>query len=79
MDWSYALTSSEERTLWERLSIFPGSCDLSAIEGVCGDKRLPSEEVFDALDGLVSSLERLHDLDELHLVHRVEEVHPGDT
>ena len=53
LDWSYALTSSEERTLWERLSVFPGSCDLSAIEGVCADKRLPPEGVLDALDGLV--------------------------
>ena len=53
LDWSYALTSSEERTLWERLSIFPGSCDLSAIEGVCADQQLPAKEVLDALDGLV--------------------------
>ena len=53
LDWSYALTSSEERTLWERLSIFPGSCDLSAIEGVCADQQLPADEVLDALDGLV--------------------------
>jgi predicted ATPase/DNA-binding CsgD family transcriptional regulator len=53
LDWSYALTTDEERTLWQRLSVFPGSFDLSAVEGVCVGDPLRGERVVDALDGLV--------------------------
>ena len=37
IDWSYGLCSSEERTLWARLAVFPGSFDVEAAEQVCGD------------------------------------------
>jgi predicted ATPase/DNA-binding CsgD family transcriptional regulator len=53
LDWSYALTGEDEATLWERLSVFPGSFDLSAIGEVCTDERLPTDRLLDALDGLV--------------------------
>lgn len=53
LDWSYALTSEEERTLWERLSVFPGGFDLPAVEAVCVGDPLPVEGVVDGLDGLV--------------------------
>ena len=36
IDWSYGLCSPEERTLWARLSVFPGSFDVEAVEQVCG-------------------------------------------
>jgi predicted ATPase/DNA-binding CsgD family transcriptional regulator len=52
LDWSYALTTEDEATLWERLSVFPGSVDLPAVEGVCTDGRFPADRVLDALDGL---------------------------
>jgi non-specific serine/threonine protein kinase len=53
LDWSYALTSAEERTLWQRLSVFPGSSDLSAVEGVCDGDPLRPDRVLEVLDGLV--------------------------
>ena len=53
LDWSYALTSDEERTLWQRHSVFPASCDLAAVEGVCVGDPLQVERVLDVLDGLV--------------------------
>lgn len=53
LDWSYALTSDEEGTLWQSLSVFPGSFDLPAVEGVCVGDPLQVERVVDVLDGLV--------------------------
>jgi DNA-binding CsgD family transcriptional regulator len=53
LDWSYALTSEEERTLWQRLSVFPGGFDLLAVEAVCVGDPLLVEAVVDGLDGLV--------------------------
>lgn len=53
LDWSYALTDEEERTLWERLSVFPGTFVLSAVEGVCVGEPLRAERLLDVLDGLV--------------------------
>jgi predicted ATPase/DNA-binding CsgD family transcriptional regulator len=53
LDWSYALTTDEEGTLWQRLSVFPGSFDLSAIEGVCLGDPLRADRVLDVIDGLV--------------------------
>lgn len=44
---------AEERLLWQRLSVFPGSFDLPAVEGVCAAERLASADVVDVLDGLV--------------------------
>jgi len=52
LDWSHALTTEDEATLWGRLSVFPGSFDLPAAEGVCTDGRFPADRVLDALDGL---------------------------
>jgi predicted ATPase/DNA-binding CsgD family transcriptional regulator len=53
LDWSYDLASEEERTLWGRLSVFPASFDLPAVESICVGERLQQEGVLDALDGLV--------------------------
>jgi predicted ATPase len=53
LDWSHALTSDEERTLWQRLSVFAAGFDLPAAEGVCGGGPLMFERVLDVLDGLV--------------------------
>jgi predicted ATPase len=53
LDWSYALTSDEERTLWQRLSVFPASFDLPAVEGICVGHPPQVERVLDVLDGLV--------------------------
>jgi predicted ATPase len=53
LDWSYALTSDEERTLWQRLSVFPASFDMPAVKEVCVGHPLQVERVLDVLDGLV--------------------------
>ena len=53
LDWSYALTSDEERTLWQRLSVFPGSFDVAAVEGICIEHPPQVERALDVLDGLV--------------------------
>lgn len=36
IDWSYALFSEEEQTLWRRLSVFRSSFFLEAVKAVCG-------------------------------------------
>jgi predicted ATPase/DNA-binding CsgD family transcriptional regulator/Tfp pilus assembly protein PilF len=53
LDWSYALSTEEERILWQRLSVFPGSFDLSAVESVCVGDPVRADDVLDVLDGLV--------------------------
>ncbi len=47
------MTSDEERNLWQRLSVFPGSFDLPAIEGICVEHTPQAKRVLDVLDGLV--------------------------
>jgi non-specific serine/threonine protein kinase len=53
IDWSYGLCSTEEKTLWARLGVFPGSFDLEAVEQICAGDDVPSESVLDLLSGLV--------------------------
>jgi len=53
IDWSYGLCSTEERTLWARLGVFPGSFDLEAVEQVCTGDDVPREWALDLLSGLV--------------------------
>ncbi len=54
IDWSHDLCSDDERLLWARLSVFPGSFDLEAAEAVCGFGALPEDEIVDLLDRLVA-------------------------
>jgi predicted ATPase/DNA-binding SARP family transcriptional activator/class 3 adenylate cyclase len=35
LDWSHALLDEDERTLFRRLAVFAGSCDLEAVKEVC--------------------------------------------
>ncbi|MBA3517606.1 MAG: AAA family ATPase, partial [Rhizobiales bacterium] len=49
--WSYDLLSSEEQTLFRRLSIFAGGCTLEAAEAVAGGEDGPG---IDVLDGVTS-------------------------
>jgi predicted ATPase len=53
VDWSYQLLTSEERLLFNRLSVFAGGFDLSAVEGVCTQPPLDATEMFDVLASLV--------------------------
>jgi predicted ATPase/DNA-binding NarL/FixJ family response regulator len=51
-DWSYALCSPAERTLWARLSVFAGF-ELAGATAVCSGEDLPADTILDAVVGLV--------------------------
>lgn len=53
LDWSYQLASQEEKLLWHRLSVFPSSFDLAAVEDICSGGGLEKERILDLVDGLV--------------------------
>ncbi|GII30824.1 ATP-binding protein [Planotetraspora mira] len=53
IDWSFQLLSPAERTLWTRMSIFPGHFDLEAAEAVCSGDGIAREDVLDLLDAVV--------------------------
>lgn len=59
IDWSYALLSEQERTLFQRLSVFRGSWSLEAAEMICADAetqqtvRLEASQVLDVLEALI--------------------------
>jgi predicted ATPase/class 3 adenylate cyclase len=53
VDWSYQLLTSEERLLFDRLSVFAGSFDLPAVEAVCGCPPLDGIDMFEVLASLV--------------------------
>jgi predicted ATPase/class 3 adenylate cyclase len=53
VDWSYQLLTGDERLLFDRLSVFAGSFDLTAVERVCAGPPLDAAEVFELLVGLV--------------------------
>src|SRR5204862_790240 len=38
VDWSYELLFDDEQRMFERLSVFPGGCDLATAEAVCADE-----------------------------------------
>jgi len=45
IEWSYELLGQEERTLFDRLGIFPETFDLDAVLGVCSGADLDAESV----------------------------------
>lgn len=54
IDWSFDLCTEQEQLLWARLSVFPGSFDLDAVEQTCGSEPLVPESMIDLLDRLVA-------------------------
>lgn len=54
IDWSFDLCTKDEQVLWARLSIFPGSFDLDAVEQTCGFGSLDRDRIIDLLDRLVA-------------------------
>jgi predicted ATPase/class 3 adenylate cyclase len=52
VDWSYQLLTSDERLLFNRLSVFAGSFDLGAVEAICAQPPLSPTEIFDVLASL---------------------------
>jgi predicted ATPase/DNA-binding SARP family transcriptional activator len=53
VDWSYDLLFDDEQRVFERLSVFPGGCDLATAEAVCADETLPALDLHDILHALV--------------------------
>ncbi|MBT2228798.1 LuxR C-terminal-related transcriptional regulator [Nonomuraea sp. NEAU-A123] len=51
--WSHELCSPEERLLWERLIVFAGTFERSAVEAVCSGDALPAARVHPTLAALV--------------------------
>ena len=49
INWSYALLSSQARSLFDRLSIFAGGFTLETASEVCGDDSLPPEDILELL------------------------------
>ncbi|GGL42006.1 hypothetical protein GCM10011588_65950 [Nocardia jinanensis] len=52
IDWSYDLCTPAEQQLWTQLSVFAGSCELDAVEGVCDIDPAP-RSLLDVLSSLV--------------------------
>ena len=53
VDWSYELLFDDEQRVFERLSAFPGGCDLATAETVCADETLAEADLADHLHALV--------------------------
>ncbi|SDX37658.1 non-specific serine/threonine protein kinase [Saccharopolyspora shandongensis] len=53
IEWSFELCTELERTVWARLSVFPGEFDMTAAEDVCVGEGVLVEEVFTGVAGLV--------------------------
>jgi predicted ATPase len=53
LDWSYQLLSDEERLVWHRLSVFPGSFTLDAAEAVAVGTGIERDAMLDLLGQLV--------------------------
>ncbi len=61
VEWSYRLCTPAERALWERLSVFAATFDVSGAEEVCADDDPPQGQVVHALVGLVDKSVVLRD------------------
>ncbi len=53
VDWSYELLFDDEQRVFERLSVFPGGCDLVTAEAVCADDDVAADDLADHLHALV--------------------------
>ena len=54
IDWSYDLLTKQEQVMLGRLSIFAGSCSLSAAETICAGDGVERELVLELLSSLVN-------------------------
>jgi predicted ATPase/DNA-binding SARP family transcriptional activator len=53
LEWSHGLLTDDEKVLLRRLSVFGGSFNLPAVEGVCAASPLPRSMILDCLGRLV--------------------------
>jgi predicted ATPase len=56
MDWSHALLTSQEATLFRRLAVFRGGFTAAAAEAVCAGPQIDTARVFDLLARLVDKV-----------------------
>lgn len=54
VDWSHDLCTEAERLMWARLSVFPGTFDLNAVNAVTVFGDSERKDVLDLVDGLVA-------------------------
>jgi predicted ATPase len=66
VDWSYDLLFDAEQRVFERLSVFPGGCELATAEAVCTDDTITADDIADIIQALVEK--------SLVVAHRI-----GDT
>jgi predicted ATPase/DNA-binding CsgD family transcriptional regulator len=50
---SYDLCTTSERLMWARMSVFSGSFELDAVEGICSGGHIRTSEVLDLVQGLI--------------------------
>ncbi|MEU6645540.1 LuxR C-terminal-related transcriptional regulator [Saccharomonospora sp. NPDC046836] len=55
IDWSFDLCSPQEQTLWARLSVFAGGCDLHGAEAVCHED---GDDQYDVLKLIIALLNK---------------------
>ena len=53
IEWSYQLLDPQEKSLFDRLSVFAGGFDLEAVHCVCADADTSEDDSLDLLTGLV--------------------------
>ena len=53
VDWSFDQCSAQEQTLWCRMSVFTGGCDLAGAVAVCSGDGLDADEILDLIGSLV--------------------------
>jgi tetratricopeptide (TPR) repeat protein len=53
LDWSYGLLCAAEQTVLCRLAVFAGAFSMEAAETVAGDDRIPKDQIFEHVAGLV--------------------------
>ena len=65
VDWSYDLLFDDERRVFDRLSVFRGSCTLAAAKAVCSDDDITGDDVTDLVSRLADKSLALIQSDEL--------------
>ena len=58
IDWSFELLDTREQRLFELLSVFPGGCQLEAVEAAAARIESPGKLATDVLDGVTSLVEK---------------------
>ena len=74
IDWSFQLCTVPEQLLWSRLTVFAGSFELDAVEGICADRTIPKAEVLDLVAELVNKSILACDYHSEHMRYRMLDV-----